>query len=138
MFHWHEWLCPPTPRRGSTTLLLTVKNITSWLWSMARNEYELFPHPKRPRKQHSLWWLLKEVQLLSQEAGCPDSPGTLLYPTAVNLWFAYIRGYLSGLLAPGSEPSRAIVVRQEDILRRPQEVVVALAKLGLPRNGAGF
>ena len=61
-----------------------------------------------------------------------------MYSTAVDLWFDYIRGYLSGFLAPGKHPSRAVVVRQEDILRRPQEVVEALERLGLSRNGIAF
>ena len=56
----------------------------------------------------------------------------------MDLWFDYIRGYLSGFLAPGSEPTRAVVVRQEDLLCRPQDVVEALERLGLPRNGTAF
>ena len=129
---------PSVAATGPTTLLLTVRNITSWLASMSRSPYELFPHPKRHPEQYSLRWLLNDVVLQTQDAGYDHSPGPLHYPSAVELWFAYIRGYLSGHLAPGSEPGRVIVVQQENILRRPREVANALAEQGLPRNDADF
>ena len=126
---------PTDSPTGPTTVLLIVRNITSWLCSMSRNGYELYPDPSVKRKQHAIWWLLRNVKLLAEEANYPNSLGTLLYSTAVDLWFDYIRGYLSGFLAPGSEPTRAVVVRQEDLLCRPQDVVEALERLGLRRNG---
>ena len=56
----------------------------------------------------------------------------------MDLWFEYIRGYLSGFMAPENSPIRAIGIRQENILHRPREVVEALQGLGLRRNGAAF
>ena len=50
---------------------------------------------------------------------------------AVDLWREYIRGYLSGFMAPENQPIRAVVVRQENILHRPPEVVEALQGLVL-------
>ena len=110
----------------------------SWLASMSRSPYELYPHPRHHRKRHSLMWLLKDVELHTEDAGYDLNPGPLRDSSAVEFWFAYIRGYLSGHLAPGGQPARVVVVRHEDILRRPEEVVDALAALGLPRNDADF
>ena len=45
------------------TVLLTVRNIGSWLCSMSRNGYELYPDPKVKRRRGSLAWLLGKVQL---------------------------------------------------------------------------
>ena len=129
---------PTGAATGPATLLLTVRNIMSWLASMSRSPYELYPHPSRHRQRHSLMWLLKDVELHTEDAGYDLNPGPLRYSSAVEFWFAYIRGYLSGHLAPGGQPARVVVVRHEDILRRPQEVVDALAALGLPRNDADF
>ena len=129
---------PTGAATGPATLLLTVRNITSWLASMSRSPYELYPHPRRHRQRHSLMWLLKDVELHTEDAGYDLNPGPLRYSSAVELWFAYIHGYLSGHLAPGGQPARVVVVRHEDILRRPQDVFDALAALGLPRNHADF
>ena len=63
------------------TVLLTVRNITSWLCSMSRNGYELYPDPKVKRRRVSLAWLLGKGQLRAGEASFnyPESPGTLQY-----------------------------------------------------------
>ena len=78
------------------------------------------------------------MPLQTDQAGYHDSPGPLHFTSAVDVWFAYIRGYLDGHFAPGSEPSRVIVARQEDILRCPEDVVNGLVQLGLPRNDTDF
>ena len=44
---------PTGAATGPATLLLTVRNITSWLASMSRSPYELYPHPTRHRQRHS-------------------------------------------------------------------------------------
>ena len=62
---------------GPTTVLLTVRNIGSWLCSMSRNGYELYPYPQVKRRRHALSWLLRKVQLRTQEANYPQSRGTL-------------------------------------------------------------
>ena len=50
----------------------------------------------------------------------------------------YVQGYLASHLAPASDASRVRVVRQEDLLRRPDAVVDDLAKDGLNRNAIAF
>ena len=44
------------------------------------------------------------------------------------------RGYLKGYVSPGGSVSRAVIVRHEDIVDHPEDVVNDLAALGLPRN----
>ena len=129
---------PTRSAAGLTTVLLTVRNIVSRLCSMLRNGYELHLDPQVKRRRHALSWFLRKVQLRTQETNYPQSLGTLMYSTAVDLWFQYIRGYLSGFLAPGNQPIRAVVVRQEDLFRRPRELVDALQRFGLRRNGIAF
>jgi len=60
---------PTGAATGPATLLLTVRNITSWLASMSRSPYELYPHPRRHRQRHSLMWLLKDVELHTEMPG---------------------------------------------------------------------
>ena len=68
---------PTGAATGPATLLLTVRNITSWLASMSRSPCELYPHPRRHRQRHSLMWLLKDVELHTEDAGYDLNPGPL-------------------------------------------------------------
>ena len=114
------------------TVLLTVRSICLWLCSMSGNGCELYPDPKVKRRRGSLAWLLGKVQLRAEEANFTytEIPETLQYRTAVDLWFEYIRGYLFGFISTENPSIRAVVVRQDDILHRPQEVVEALRGFG--------
>ena len=50
-----QWLELPTDAAsGPATVLLTVRNITSWLASMSRSPYELFSYPRHHRKKDDL------------------------------------------------------------------------------------
>ena len=54
------------------------------------------------------------------------------------MWVAYVEGYLGGNPAHAGDASRVLLVRQEDLLRRPDLVVDELARFGLPRNTMVF
>ena len=54
------------------------------------------------------------------------------------LWEAYVEGYLCGNIGLASGPQRVLIVRQEDILRNPKDVIGELDRLGLPRNRQSF
>ena len=66
----------------------------------------------------------------------------LHFPNLMDLWALYADGYLAGRIAAendsGAHPQRVLVVRFEDLLERPEEVVNELARLGLPRNAEVF
>ena len=60
------------------TVLLTVRNIGSWLCSMSRNAYELYQDPQVRRRRGSLTWLLEKVQLRAEEANYRESRNALV------------------------------------------------------------
>ena len=56
----------------------------------------------------------------------------------MHLWAKYVQGYLAGDLALGLDRERVLLVRHEDLLRCPSEVVDALEQAGLQRNNVPF
>ena len=83
-------------------------------------------------------WFLGEVELRADANWGRHPFGEQRFPTAVDMWIVYVQGNLAGHLAPAGDASRVLVVRQEDLLRRPDAVVDELARRGLPRNAVDF
>ena len=105
------------------TLLVTVRHVQSWLVSMSRKYYELFPGDGPKRTAGDMRWLLGEVEL-RQDANWVRHPfGELRFETAIDLWITYVQGYLAGRIAPAGDASRVLLVRREDLLRSPDLVV---------------
>ena len=81
-------------------------------------------------------WLLRDCAQMRNSVAIPT--GEQRFPSAVDLWITYVRGYLAGRIAPAGDASRALLVRHEDLLRSPDLVVDQLTRLGLPRNTVRF
>ena len=123
---------PPITDAGPVATLLTVREALSWMASLSRNAYEIFSGSGNRGKQYSFNWMFNEVEL-RPDARSGGGPVTR-QASAIELWATYVGGNLDGRLAPGGQVNRAVVVRHQDLVERPCEVVEALARLGLPRN----
>eukprot|EP00929_Paragymnodinium_shiwhaense_P026116 TRINITY_DN15595_c0_g1_i4.p1 TRINITY_DN15595_c0_g1~~TRINITY_DN15595_c0_g1_i4.p1 ORF type:complete len:1560 (+),score=426.06 TRINITY_DN15595_c0_g1_i4:126-4805(+) len=126
---------------GRVLLLLTIREPSSWLQSLSRDPYEIFPAPgaERPRKRKRLTidWMLKPVQIRSAESY--NDPYThRCFQSMLDLWASYARGYLVGNLTPGGDKTHVCIVRHEDVVHRPAEVIKALEERGLVRNETAF
>ena len=63
----------------------------------------------------------------------------LCFDSMLDLWKHYASGYLAGYLATSARDYRDVkIVRYEDILEQPQNVVNALERLGLERLDLPF
>lgn len=132
---------PPTGRNGGpTVVLLTIREPRSWMASLSSHAYELFPtgHQRR-RPQGTLWWMFEEICVRTSPTSCEDLFPDSIFPSLPALWTTYARGYLQGDMADSERAGPTfVIVRFEDIVLRPQDVIVALAELGLPRNNTPF
>jgi len=121
---------------------LTVREVVSWMLSLSRHPYEIFPAAGGKRKQNSLDWMVEEVEMRTNGDHFRNPFPDTRFPTVMDLWATYIHGYLEGRIAPDgggdAPPLQVLVIRFEDILQRPGDVVSELASLGLPRNAKLF
>ena len=129
---------PSGTRRGPVTFMLTVRHILSWLVSLSERPFDLLPVPRATRRYGDLRWLLRPVVLEQNDREGAHPFGCVSFPSAVHLWAKYVQGYLAGDLAPGLDRERVLVVRHEDLLRCPSEVMDALEQAGLQRNNVPF
>jgi len=133
---------PPSGSKGAVTVLLTVREVVSWMLSLSRHPYEIFPAAGGKRKQHSLDWMVEEVEMRTDSDHFRNPFADTRFPSVMDLWATYIHGYLEGRIAPDgggdAPPLQVLVVRFEDLLQRPGDVVSELASLGLPRNAKLF
>ena len=131
-------LFPKVADGRAVTLLLTVRDLSSWMLSLSREPYDIFPCLDKRRKRDSLQWMFSKVELR-----CPYSLCTRWgrFASVPHLWMAYVEGYLAGkvnVAGFAGSPSKVAIVRYEDIIQRPGAVVQALQELGLPRNQEPF
>ena len=105
---------PASSAVGPVTLLLTVREVTSWLCSMSRRPYEIFFTRRRKRKRSCLE--LAEVEVRADEGWFHNPFDHTCFESAVDLWATYMDGYLAGRIAPGGDPTCVLVVRYEDVL----------------------
>ena len=131
-------LFPKVADGRAATLLLTVRDLSSWMLSLSREPYDIFPCLDKRRKRDSLQWMFSKVELR-----CPYSLCTRWgrFASVPHLWMAYVEGYLAGkvnVAGFAGSPSKVAIVRYEDIIQRPRAVVQALNELGLPRNQEPF
>ena len=106
--------------------------------ALARHAYEIFPVPRKTRHQGALDWMLGRIELDTHPDYHHDPRPNLQFESLPALWTAYLEGYLHGNMCLTTEPHNVVVVRHEDLVHRPQQVVNALAKLGLRRNNNTF
>ena len=120
--------------------MICVRDIESWMLSLDRSSYGIGPiQGDRPDSPTDLGWMFEEVAINTL---CNNPYPNLIFPNVPNLWACYLNGYLAGHIAPENDseaPRRRVrVVRFEDLLYDPEEVVNELARLGLPRDGKVF
>ena len=120
------------------TLLLTVREVTSWSCSMSRRPNEIFCTRHRKRKQDCLHWVLEEVALRADEGWCHNPFDHACFESAVDLLATYMDGYLAGRIAPGGDATCVLVVRREDILKQLELVAQELSALDLRLNSLPF
>eukprot|EP00928_Gymnodinium_smaydae_P019588 TRINITY_DN17526_c0_g1_i1.p1 TRINITY_DN17526_c0_g1~~TRINITY_DN17526_c0_g1_i1.p1 ORF type:complete len:340 (-),score=71.91 TRINITY_DN17526_c0_g1_i1:173-1141(-) len=130
------------PDGGSVTVLLTIREPGAWLLSLSRNPYEVFRKGEEPgkcqkRKKNDVRWLLDEIWMNTGGRRYHDPFPRMEYASAVHLWALYAKGYLNLHMADQSSPT-FIVVKYEDLLEKPEQVIQELADLGLPRNDVPF
>ena len=113
------------------------------MMSLSRNAYEIFPcSQSKSRPQGTFKWMLGEVAMRTSESSKGDPfAGTARFSSVPELWAHYAWGYLSGGMKIGDKNPESpiyLVVRYEDIVKRPREVVDELERLGLPRSSTPF
>ena len=138
---------PSYTSKGPVTVLLVARDIESWMHSLGRGSDEIVSTPgylPDSGLDVDLDWMFQQVTL---KFPFKDEPPNEHFPDVMHVWAQYTNGYLRGHIAPESDPnehddesnvSRVVVVRFEDILEVPEDVVGALACLGLPRNSKDF
>ena len=128
---------PTRPALGAApediVVIVTVRNLVSWLASVSRHAYEI--HRADKKRRRGLWWLLEPVEV-RDVLGFSDI--RMKFSSAVYLWAAYAQCYLQGHLAPAGNMARVVIVRHEDLITQPAAVVSALTESGLPRNNRSF
>jgi len=123
---------------GPVVVLLTVREIRSWMASLSEHAYEIFPVSRTRRKRGSICWMLEEVEIRTEENIHYDPFHGKSFPSVPDLWTMYTEGYLRGKMdKPGSKVTY-VVIRYEDIVGRPADVISELESLGVPRNGRPF
>ena len=60
------------------------------------------------------------------------------HTSAVDLWTTYASDYLEGYVAPSGMLDSVIIIRSEDLTHKPEAVIDALPRWGLPRNREVF
>ena len=128
----------PTNQDVPVTLLLTVRDLLPWMVALGRGAYEIFPVPRKRRQQEDLQWMLGRIELDTTPGYHHDPFPDLRFDSLPALWTAYVEGYLHGNMCLTTSPQRVVVVRQEDLVSRPEAVVDELARLGLQRNSRQF
>lgn len=129
------------PGGAPAVVLLTVRSPQSWICSLSKHAYEIFPRLSRRRPQGRLSWMFEEVIMATGNGLFADPFPDAVFPSVPELWAAYARGYLYEAMGGQDDPSSGpiyVIVRFEDIVLRPGAVVEALARLGLPRNSVPF
>jgi len=121
---------------GPAVVLLTVREVQSWMVSLAKHAYEIFPIAGHKRAQGKLWWMLEPVELRTGSSFANPFQGQT-FLSVPELWATYVHGYLAKAMCSGRGPT-FVIVRFEDIVQRPAAVVTALEHLGLPRNSELF
>jgi len=129
---------PSSMGTSLVTVLLTVRDPVSWMASLSREPFEIFPVSGKRRKKLSLSWMFESCELRTSANFHRDWFPNARFKSVLDLWATYVHGYLTALVTPDGDSSRVFVVRYEDIVRRPGEMVEELATLGLPRNGRTF
>lgn len=131
---------------GPVVVLLTIREVRSWMGSLSKNPYEIFPVMRRKRAQGAVAWMLEEVTMRTGQSYCNPFKDEN-FESVPKLWASYAAGYFSGTmesqlpkgsLGAAMPRPKFVVVRFEDLVSRPKDVVNALAELGLPRNTAPF
>ena len=134
---------PSYTSKGPVTVVLVVRDIESWMHSLGRGSCDIVSTPG-PDSPLDLDWMFQQVTL---KYPLRMHVWDERFPDVMHVWAQYTNAYLRGHIAPEIDPneyddesnvSRVVVVRFEDILEVPEDVVDALASLGLPRNSKGF
>jgi len=128
----------PTSADIPVTLLLTVRDLLPWMQALSRGAYEIHRVPRRRRRYGDLNWMLSGIEIETSPDYHKDLFPNLRFKSLPALWTAYVQGYLHGNMRLTTSPQRVVVVRHEDLVRRPAEVVAELARLGLRRNRQPF
>ena len=79
---------PSAAPSGRVMLLVTVRDVMSWLVSMANKSYEVYLCRNHRRKQDDLRWLLCIVTLQADELWRRNAFGPQQFSTVVDLWAA--------------------------------------------------
>ena len=131
---------PSRTSKGPVTVMMTVREMESWMHSLGRCSYGILPsRGGKPKSARELCWMFDQVTIKNvYKNPFPN----LHFPNLMDMWAIYTDGYLAGRIAAENDseahPQRMLVVRFEDLLERPEEVVNELARSGLPRNAEVF
>eukprot|EP00971_Amphidinium_carterae_P154022 3054367-Amphidinium_carterae.1 len=127
---------PRSRKHPSVLMLCTIREPSSWMNALATHAYEIRPLQKRRRKQGDLGWMFEPVDMTVDETWKSLSLQHQ-FRSIPQLWLAYAAGYLQMNQSVGA--ADFLIVRHEDLVERPQDVVDALANLGLPKRASkGF
>ena len=128
---------PPREDGGPVIVLFTVRELCSWMSSLARTPYEIFPVDGKKRKQGDVRWMLKPIELRTRSESFHHPFADQQFKSVPALWCAYICGYLQGrLLTSLIDPCLScMLVRYEDIVTKPVKLLYKLKKMGLPTSG---
>ena len=123
----------------NTGIIIMVRDPVTLMNANAKNPYDLFPSSGARRKQGDLSWLFQPCVLRtaawSREHAPYLKPLEDVHATDfIDMWTKYYTGYLHMHWNNGAFNARAIIVRNEDVLRDAAACCHALSYLGYERN----
>eukprot|EP00746_Dinoflagellata_sp_MGD_P134840 gnl/MRDRNA2_/MRDRNA2_68726_c0_seq3.p1 gnl/MRDRNA2_/MRDRNA2_68726_c0~~gnl/MRDRNA2_/MRDRNA2_68726_c0_seq3.p1 ORF type:complete len:261 (+),score=36.27 gnl/MRDRNA2_/MRDRNA2_68726_c0_seq3:448-1230(+) len=134
---WWQFADGSGKKSGPVMVICVVREAVSWILSLARHAYEIYPRGAE-RPDNKPQWLLGDIELRLDHDFQRNPFWFEHFKSAVELWAVYVGGYLEGRFAARDGTSPTIIVRHEDLLHRPGMVVEELRKIGLPRNKEPF
>ncbi len=100
---------------------------------MSEGSYALFPEAGGRRRRGDREWLMYDPVVMRHPID-----GWQRYQNATQMWLHTLWGYLTGGIMTKARTLRVCIVKFEDVLFQPDNVVEGLTKIGLPRNARPF
>ena len=125
-------LCLDDP---SAAVLFVIRDVASWVDSLTKHAYAIYPADGSTRKHGDLGWLFRPVEVRPDQRAGGQGLEKLSFPHAPGVWAAHAAACLDSVYAlPPASALRVVLVRFEHLLYMPRRVVSALTKLGLRRS----
>ena len=116
-----------------TVILITVREVRSWIAALSEGAYEIRPRSCSRRRHGWRTWMYGDIEVQH-----PLDMSYLEFDNIADMWAQAMYGYLTGGICAGSDVVRVAIVRFEDLLHEPEALMNRLERLGLRRKPNDF